>query len=80
MNVNAVQQRAADALAVVFDLPGGTTALALRVAIIPAGTRVPFQEMRSMKLKALKIKSLHDSTLSMPPKQLPFLLRFPKVP
>ena len=40
MEVDAVEQRAGDALAVVLDLSGGTAAIALGVTEVPAGAGV----------------------------------------
>lgn len=42
MEVDAVEQRAGDAVAVILDLTGRAAALALRVSIVTAFVRIPF--------------------------------------
>jgi hypothetical protein len=42
MDIDAVEQRAADLLAVVFDLSNRAAALPFRVAVESAGVRIPF--------------------------------------
>lgn len=45
MDVDAVEKRSADLLAVVLDLPDGAAALAFRIAVEPARARIRSQEI-----------------------------------
>jgi len=49
VEVDAVEQRAGDPLAVFLDLAGGTAAFPFRVTEVTAGIRFPTQETPSMK-------------------------------
>lgn len=71
MQVDPIQQRPRDALAVVLDLPRGTAALTLGVAIEPAGVRFPFWEIANMKAQVTDLLCLSISLEGPHSRQVP---------
>jgi hypothetical protein len=49
VEVNAVEQRPRNPLAVAFDLPRRATAFPLTISIVAAGVRIPLGEIPGMK-------------------------------